>query len=397
MTTLRYGVQSYAWGRKGKESAVAQLKAMADPSFKIEDDSPYAEMWIGTHPKCPSVVEKDGGEIPAVLSEEAVGKETAKMFGVDVPYLLKVLSINQALSIQAHPTIEHAKKLHAKDPEHYPDPNHKPELLVALTKVDALVCFRTLDDIKGHVGKWETLKGLITPDILSQSEPEALRAIMTLLLKDPKAVEAVKAMKTELYSSNRMHGAEERWFLDLTKQFPDDTGALMVYVLNLVTLQPGEAIFLRPNEPHAYLRGDGVEIMAKSDNVVRAGLTPKFKDAETLLEMMTYDPSAVNECRLANDRIYRPPSSVPEFKLTKTAGKDGEEGCHTPSTVCIMLVVKGTISYSSDAGSGTATCGTATLFPAGAKIAFTHKADKADTPCGIDGDAVAFFAEANTA
>jgi mannose-6-phosphate isomerase len=61
-----------------------------------------------------------------------------------------------------------------------------------------------------------------------------------------------------------------------------------VFFLNYVVLDPGEALFLAPNEPHSYLFGDGVEIMAASDNVVRAGLTPKFKDVDTLLDMLTY-------------------------------------------------------------------------------------------------------------
>ena len=112
--------------------------------------------------------------------------------------------------------------------------------------------------------------------------------------------------------------------LRLTQQFPGDVGVFAPYLLNTVTLQPGEAIFLAANEPHAYLDGtrpaatrpqkhsptlvhpnwllfvlcfvctshtlpgDIVEVMACSDNVVRAGLTPKLRDVKTLCSMLTY-------------------------------------------------------------------------------------------------------------
>lgn len=61
------------------------------------------------------------------------------------------------------------------------------------------------------------------------------------------------------------------------------------YVLNYLRLSPGEAIFLGANTPHAYLYGELVEVMQNSNNVVRAGLTPKFVDKDTLLQMLTYE------------------------------------------------------------------------------------------------------------
>ena len=50
-----------------------------------------------------------------------------------------------------------------------------------------------------------------------------------------------------------------------------------------------QALYLAANEPHAYISGDCVECMATSDNVVRAGLTPKFKDVDVLCNMLTYN------------------------------------------------------------------------------------------------------------
>jgi mannose-6-phosphate isomerase len=60
--------------------------------------------------------------------------------------------------------------------------------------------------------------------------------------------------------------------------------------MNQVTVMPGQSIFIAANVPHAYLDGDLVECMASSDNVVRAGLTPKFKDVTTLKEIVDCSP-----------------------------------------------------------------------------------------------------------
>ncbi len=69
---------------------------------------------------------------------------------------------------------------------------------------------------------------------------------------------------------------------------PQDVGVLSVFFLNLVTLAPGQAMYLPANEPHAYVSGELVEAMATSDNVVRAGLTPKLRDTEVLCSSLTY-------------------------------------------------------------------------------------------------------------
>ncbi len=52
--------------------------------------------------------------------------------------------MEKALSIQAHPNKAHAEELHAASPHIYKDPNHKPEIAVALTDFEALCGFRPL-------------------------------------------------------------------------------------------------------------------------------------------------------------------------------------------------------------------------------------------------------------
>eukprot|EP00754_Rhynchopus_humris_P020809 Rhum_TRINITY_DN14715_c2_g2::Rhum_TRINITY_DN14715_c2_g2_i1::g.111173::m.111173/K01809/manA, MPI; mannose-6-phosphate isomerase len=389
---VTYGVQSYAWGKIGGDSVVGKLKASSDKSFTAGASEPYAELWIGTHPKCPSTTGADGST------------PLRSALDTDLPFLLKVLSIQKALSIQAHPTIAHAIELHARDPAHYPDPNHKPELLVALTPTSALACFRRPADLaRFAAARPATLALLALPD--GGDDKAGLRALMARLLSAEGAAaaaahEACLRAETDAASLSK----EDKMFLTLAEQFPQDSGALMVYVLNLISLEPGQAIFLKPNEPHAYLSGDGVEIMAKSDNVVRAGLTPKFKDAETLLGMMSYSPDAIDEMALPYDpaaqtQTYRPPAYVSEFQLTMTklggSGGHAPSATHTPATDCILLVAKGRVAYRSGGEEGTAVPGSAILVKKGVEIAVALEAEDNAAGTVIDGDAVLFFAEAN--
>jgi mannose-6-phosphate isomerase len=81
---------------------------------------------------------------------------------------------------------------------------------------------------------------------------------------------------------------KEELVIRLEKQYPADVGILSIFFLNYLRLAPGEAVCLAANEPHAYLSGECVECMAASDNVVRAGFTPKYKDTDTLCSMLTY-------------------------------------------------------------------------------------------------------------
>lgn len=81
---------------------------------------------------------------------------------------------------------------------------------------------------------------------------------------------------------------KEQLALRLEKQYPGDIGVISSFFFNYVKLKPGEALYLGANEPHAYIYGECIECMATSDNVVRAGLTPKHRDIQTLCSMLTY-------------------------------------------------------------------------------------------------------------
>lgn len=332
---LQCGVQQYEWGKLGSDSLVAKMvgRSMSHP------DAKFAELWVGTHPSLPSFVHTANGD--AVPLHEFLASSSSQSstfysaehqqspFSGQVPFLLKILSIGKALSIQAHPDKALAEVLHARDPKNYKDPNHKPELIVALTPFEGLCCFRRAAVVQQFVKSippLAALLGQLSEDVVVAPLPEAeyLRKVMSALYTAPKReLEASLAAHRDALlaqTNSTQRSAEDAVFLRLGNDYPGDVGCWMVYILNLVSLKPGEGLFLSANEPHAYLSGDGVEVMATSDNVVRAGLTPKFMDVDTLLAMLTYNPGSFEEAfRPAASgeavQLYQPPARYPDFSL----------------------------------------------------------------------------------
>ncbi|EDQ85705.1 uncharacterized protein MONBRDRAFT_38716, partial [Monosiga brevicollis MX1] len=271
---MRCEVQQYAWGKLGAASAVAQLAQAGNTDFKLDADKPYAELWMGTHAKAPSkVVLPDDSVI--TLSEALerypeLSKGSVTKAG-QLPYLFKVLSVDKTLSIQAHPDKKLAEALHARDPEHYPDDNHKPEMAIAITPfmrstTDALRRFPlpclpafVADAMAASLKNKDAVK-----ESLAQLLGTLMRADTTLIATQLSALESrLKTVPVD------QRDETTQFVLRLADQYPGDVGVFCLYLLNIVTLQPGEAMFLGPNLPHAYIDGDCIECMACSDNVVR--------------------------------------------------------------------------------------------------------------------------------
>lgn len=122
------------------------------------------------------------------------------------------------------------------------------------------------------------------------------------------------------YSIIKEKNEIEELVVRLNKEYPLDVGILSVFMLNYLKLNIGEAIYLAANEPHAYLSGECIECMASSDNVVRAGLTPKYKDVNNLVNMLTYNtgiPQKLNPINIDNYSVnYIPP--IDEFMLRRS-------------------------------------------------------------------------------
>ncbi|CAK9210316.1 unnamed protein product [Sphagnum troendelagicum] len=313
MLRLQCKVQHYEWGRIGADSEVARLHALS--SGEGFQDLPYAELWMGTHPSGPSSVILEGGGAggdsnPVLLQQwldmhpEDLGKKVQQRWDGELPYLFKVLSVAKALSIQAHPDKELAKHLHASYPQIYKDGNHKPEMALALTPFEALCGFVTSEELKQAVETVPELQSVLGADkvhdlielgknrVNGDEAKPVLKAAFTTLMTLPKDVvtDSVSALVSRLAQEKevRQLTEKEELVLQLEKQYPADVGVLSIFFLNYVKLVPGEAVYLDANVPHAYLSGEIVECMAASDNVVRAGFTPKFRDTQTLCAMLTY-------------------------------------------------------------------------------------------------------------
>ena len=279
-----------------------------------------------------------------------------------------MLSIRQALSIQAHPNKSHARELHARDPKNYPDANHKPEMLVAISDgFQALCGFRPASEISLHFEQYPELKDLCGEENTRQFidafksgkanlEELLKRCFESLMISDEAKIGRNLDSLKQRVSADNGRSKLDSLFLRLLNEYPGDVGCFSIYLLNVIELNKGEAIFLAANIPHAYLFGEGVECMACSDNVVRAGLTPKFKDVQVLVEMLDYSMRSIDENKLAPAKRdtyfteFRP--SVNEFSVQQVhvnqAASSGEFKLALPKldTVSILIIIENSFSES---------------------------------------------------
>lgn len=367
---LQCAVQEYAWGKKGEDSAVAKLKASADSEFTINQDASYAELWMGTHPNGPSIV-KIPGEKDVPLSDwvkqnpKQLGSEVKRFFKGNLPFLFKVLSVRTALSIQAHPNKEHAEQLHIDRPDMYKDPNHKPEMAIALTPFMGLCGFRPVNEVANFIEIVEEFKKAVgdkADSFVAASKTneaakhkEAMKdAFKSLMERDAAEIKTllnllVERVKRKKNAGEDISSMEGDLLLKLDSEFPGDRGCFAIYFLNVVHLEPGEAMFLEANLPHAYLSGDCMECMACSDNVVRAGLTPKYIDVQTLLEMLDYTCRPVSRTKFLGIEshgniditIFNPP--VPDFGVSKFEVPESSTGFQLQAfeSASICIIIKG--------------------------------------------------------
>lgn len=330
MFRLRCAVQNYEWGKFGMESEVAKLLQSAQPDLKVTS-IPYAELWMGTHPSGPSIIDKENKSLADWIQEnpDSLGDTVIAKFGPQLPFLFKVLSVNKALSIQAHPNKSHAEQLHKERPDLYKDPNHKPEMAIALTPFEALCGFRQpgeivkflkdIPELRSVVGDQNATK--LEANVSSDCKPALKNCFHSLMTCSDETVKRQLLKLVDRFKSQGSSHYLSDLFLRIHSEFPGDVGCFCIYFLNYLELQQGEAMFLGPNEPHAYLYGDCIECMACSDNVVRAGLTPKYKDVETLCEMLTYETGTAQsrlfsaQAQDAYTTFFSPP--VPDFRITK--------------------------------------------------------------------------------
>ena len=292
MQKLNNSLQNYAWGSK---TALTELYGIENPQ-----GLPMAELWMGAHPKSPSTVEINGEarslrEVIDADKPATLGKAVAERFG-ELPFLFKVLCADQPLSIQVHPSKAAAEEGFAREnaagiplsaaERNYKDANHKPELVYALTSFQAMNGFRELHEIVSLLEPVAGAHPQIAHFLENANEANLAKLFATLLsLQDEAKSRAIGVLKSAL---NAREGEPWQTIKAIAVDYPDDSGLFSPLLLNVITLQPGEAMFLFAETPHAYLKGVALEVMANSDNVLRAGLTPKFIDIPELLANLKF-------------------------------------------------------------------------------------------------------------
>ncbi|MCU6304855.1 MULTISPECIES: mannose-6-phosphate isomerase [Enterobacter] len=288
MQKLINSVQNYAWGSK---TALTDLYGIANPN-----NLPMAELWMGAHPKSSSKIEDASGQVRSLRDvieankAALLGDKVAQRFG-ELPFLFKVLCADQPLSIQVHPNkqaseIGFAKENAAGIPldaaeRNYKDPNHKPELVFALTPFLAMNAFREFSEIISLLQPVAGAHNAIA-HFLENPNADALSQLFASLLnmQGEEKSHALAVLKAALDSQQ---GEPWETIRLISEFYPDDSGLFSPLLLNVVKLNPGEAMFLFAETPHAYLQGVALEVMANSDNVLRAGLTPKYIDIPELV------------------------------------------------------------------------------------------------------------------
>jgi mannose-6-phosphate isomerase len=331
-------LRHYAWGSR---TAIPEL-------LHLEPDGrPIAELWFGAHPEDPSLVPAEGATLDAVIAadpEGLLGTPALEQFGPRLPYLVKVLAADKALSIQVHPTRDQAEEGFAREeaagiprnaPErNYPDANHKPELLCALTPFDALCGFRPVAQTLELLADLGVPELSFVVDLLHGADP--LRSAFTALLThdEPAPIVAAVARRAAGAETGPLHAVRL-----LAGDFPGDIGVVLSLLLNYVRLEPGEAIYLGAGNVHCYVRGTGVEIMANSDNVLRCGLTPKHIDVPELLRITDFRELADPRRPSSHGRFDVP---VPDFSLTRIE-VDEPTGLDDAGP-CVVLCTSGAVT-----------------------------------------------------
>ncbi|MCM3924943.1 class I mannose-6-phosphate isomerase [Frankia sp. AiPs1] len=392
LLALHGAEQPYAWG-----SSTAIPELLGTPAA----GGPVAELWLGTHPVAPALVEADGARRPAA---DLVGP---------LPFLLKVLAADKALSLQVHPDLAQAAAGFAADDaaglavddsrRRYRDRNHKPELIVALSP------FRALAGVRDPARTLAVARALATPALLAAFRPLAddpaagaatvLRTLLTMPAgpagelvgalvaaadrlrrtrgRIPTGAEATSGEAAGDVNVNVNNGDGDGDGLAgqdpgdgdddvaraadlvgrLAAAHPGDVGIAAALLLNDVTLRPGEGLFQPARMLHAYVAGLGIEIMATSDNVLRGGLTPKHIDVDELLLIFDPTPSdaPVQSARIVSDspggllRGWDVP--VADFALAEAVCTGGSVPVGRPT---VLLAVEGRVEVTAAADDGTA-------------------------------------------
>ncbi|WP_179345583.1 mannose-6-phosphate isomerase, class I [Winogradskyella ursingii] len=349
-------IQNYAWGGTDFIPELLGLQSNVEPK---------AEYWLGAHVNAPSILKTSKGDQPLndyINSNlhQTLGDQIAMKFG-RLPFLFKVLDVNDMLSIQVHPSKKEAEKGYKRENEegipltaphrNYKDDNHKPEIMVALSEFwllhgflpkEKLVQvlrstpefnhFLTVFEEKGYLGLYK--------HVMEQSQEESNKILQPLVDRIMPLYLSGKLEKSsaDYWSAKAVDTSEDKTILD--------KGIYSIYFFNIVKVDEGEALFQDAGIPHAYLEGQNMELMANSDNVLRGGLTPKHVDVPELLKHIKFEetkPHILSGQIQKNhlERIYKSP--VPDFELSQIVISAIDVYQTKTKTAEILIVIEGTV------------------------------------------------------
>ncbi len=347
-------IQSYSWG--GRQFIPELLS-------KDEKDHKAAEYWLGAHVNSPSIVATDDGEIAlnTFLDSnliQTLGAEIAKKFG-RLPFLFKVLDVKDMLSIQLHPSKLEAEKGFKFENEkgipltasfrNYKDDNHKPEIMVALSEFWLLHGFLVKEQLAKRLNEIPEFKGLLNvfekggylglyKTVMEQSQKESDKILSPLINRILPIYKAGRLDRSnpDYWAAKAFEMSEDKYVFD--------KGIFSIYFFNIVRAKKGDAIFQDNGIPHAYLQGQNIELMANSDNVLRAGLTPKHVDVPELLKHVVFEetkPHLMSGELQKNEieTIYKSPA--PDFELSKIELQKTQKYHAKAKTAQILLIIEG--------------------------------------------------------
>lgn len=381
-------IQHYAWGGFSFLPSLLHIKNVSH--------KPFAEYWLGAHPKAASDILREGRSgIPLDVfigqdPDGCLGKEVVERFG-RLPYLFKVLDVRDMLSIQVHPSKNEAEKgfagenaagiaLDAPD-RNYKDDNHKPEMMVALSKFYLLHGFLEEHTLIAQLQGVPELSSLVPV-----FKAEGYEGLYGKVMRMPQAeVDQILTPLLQrilpLYNEKRLRKkgpdfwAARALSSGMTSWGSLDRGIFSIYFFNILCLQPGEGIFQGAGIPHAYLEGQNMELMANSDNVLRGGLTPKHVDVEELLKHVRFrgvHPQVIK--KRADSKVTEYPCPVPDFKLSQIRLGKGEKLELTSTSIEILMVLEGKSLIKDEKEIGVSR-GEAVLLIAGEKIVMEAESD----------------------
>jgi len=355
---LKGKVQPYAWGGY---NFIANWLGTENTQHK-----PYAEYWMGAHPSASSVVVTRNGELSLHqlihdYPEEFLSTHVRQHFN-ELPYLFKILDVQDMLSIQVHPTKEAAAKgFHEEEAagitlgapnRNYKDKNHKPEVMVALSDFWLLHGFlpeekllhvlQTIPEFAGldNIFKKGGYKALYQ-HAMSMDQDEVNEMLMPLVQRELERKKKGELTKTD-------PGWWVAKLFEGTGHIDDiDRGVFSIYFFNIVEVHEGEAIFQGAGIPHAYLEGQNVELMANSDNVLRGGLTPKHVDVPELLKHTAFkgiEPNVMKGEEVSQS-VTNYPCPVPDFGINKISLRANERLESSATSLEIWVLMKGEASF----------------------------------------------------